>query len=145
MSPSMGFRKSFEFMRQHFHVTILAVLLSATLFFSGSGCVYLAIGAAGVVGGYIVSPDTVEGTTSHSLEEAWDASKEIVGIMGQIAQENQSGNVIHANVGGASVLVTLSAVNISTTKISVKARKSFMPKIDLAQEVYMKITNSLEQ
>jgi hypothetical protein len=37
------------------------------------------------------------------------------------------------------------AINISTTKLSVKARKSFMPKVDVAQDVYTKIVNNMEK
>ena len=46
---------------------ILAVLLA----FSTSGCVMLVVGAAGVVGGYVISPDTVEGSIGRSMEETW--------------------------------------------------------------------------
>ena len=41
------------------------------------------------------------------------------------------------------VTVTLLTVNASTTKLSVKARKSFMPKIDVAQDVYTKIVSGM--
>jgi len=34
-------------------------------------------------------------------------------------------------------------MNASTSKLSVKARKSFMPKIDISQDVYAKIVNSM--
>jgi hypothetical protein len=110
-----------------------------------SGCVYLAIGAVGVVGGYVVSPDTVQGQVARSRDEAWDSAKEIIGIMGQVLQENQPGSELIAMISGTKVTVTLVAVNVSTTKLSVKARKSFMPKIDVAQDVYTKIVNNMEK
>jgi hypothetical protein len=112
-----------------------------------SGCIPLWVGAgvAGVVGGYAVSPDTVQGQVSRSLNETWDASKEIVGIMGQIVEENQQGNQLVGMISGTRVTVSFSAINVSTTKLSVKARKSFVPKIDVAQDVYAKIVNSMEK
>ena len=110
-----------------------------------SGCIYLAVGAVGVVGGYVVSPDTVEGQATKSLQEAYDAAKQITGIMGQIAQESPNNSELIAMISGTKVTVTLIAINVSTTKISVKARKAFMPKIDIAQDVYTKIINSMEK
>lgn len=125
--------------------SLLAVVMSLVVAGSFSGCVYLAVGAIGVVGGYVVSPDTVEGTTAHTTEECWDAAKQIAGIMGQIAQESPNGSQLDATINGSKVIVIVSAVNVSTTKISVKARKAFMPKIDVAQDVYAKIINSMEK
>ena len=130
-----------------FRQRLIAALISLCVVTAVSGCVPLWVGAgvAGIVGGYSVSPDTVEGTSSHSLEECWDASKEIATIMGQVVQEGAGGSQINAVINGAQVTIILSAVNVSVTKISVKARKSFMPKIDIAQDVYAKIINSMEK
>ncbi len=125
---------------------IFPVLLLTALAASACGCIPLIVGAGvGVVGGYVISPDTVEGQVNRALNEAWDSAKEILGIMGQIVQENSSGSEITAMVSGTKVTVTLSAINVSTTKLTVKARKSFMPKIDVAQDVYTKIVNSMEK
>ena len=128
-------------LRQKTFAFILAVLLA----FSAGGCVMLAVGAAGVVGGYVISPDTVEGSIGHSMEEAWTSAKEITGIMGKIVEENNSQGVLVADIAATRVTVTLMTVNATTTKITVKARKSFMPKIDLAQDVYIKIVNSFDR
>ena len=121
------------------------MILAGICAFSASGCIYLAVGAAGVVGGYVVSPDTVEGSVAHSFEDTWNAAKEITGIMGKIVEENSSQGVLLADINAARVTVTLVSVNGTTTKISIKARKSFMPKVDLAQDVYIKIVNSFER
>ena len=128
-------------LRQRTCAFILAVLLS----FSTGGCVMLAVGAAGVVGGYVISPDTVEGSVARSLDETWMSAQEITGIMGRIVEENASQGVLVAEISAARVTVTMVAINASTTKLTVKARKSFMPKIDLAQDVYIKIVNSFER
>ena len=130
-----------EPLRKTLFPLLFVSLLAAPL----SGCVYLAIGAAGAVGGYVVSPDTVAGTVNKSLDETWDTAKEIVRIMGQIQQENQPGGELIAMISGTKVTVTLTAINTTSTKLSVKARKSFMPKIDLAQDVYAKIVNNMEK
>jgi hypothetical protein len=128
-------------LRQKTFAFILATLLA----FSTSGCIMLAVGAAGVVGGYVISPDTVEGSIARSLDETWTSAKEITGIMGRVAEENTAQGILVAEIAAARVTVTLIAINPTTTKISVKARKAFMPKIDLAQDVYIKIVNSFER
>lgn len=125
--------------------SLMAVLMAVILAGASSGCIYLAVGAVGVVGGYVVSPDTVEGTTTHTTEECWDAAKQIVSIMGTVVQEGPNGSQLEATINGSKVIITLSAINVSTTKVSVKARKAFMPKIDVAQDVYAKIINSMEK
>ncbi|MEI6438497.1 MAG: hypothetical protein WCO69_07100 [Candidatus Omnitrophota bacterium] len=124
---------------------LMNVVIALAIAGASSGCIYLAVGAVGVVGGYVVSPDTVEGTTSHTTEECWDAAKQIVGVMGQVVGDSANGSQMEATINGAKVTITLSAINLSTTKLSVKARKAFMPKIDVAQDVYTKIINSMEK
>jgi hypothetical protein len=127
-----------------FFSQILVVVLMMSLF---SGCIPLWVGAgvAGIVGGYAVSPDTVEGTTPHTYEDVWAAAKEIVGIMGRITQESPSGSQLDGVINGANITIVLSSVNVSVTKFSVKARKSFMPKVDIAQDVYAKIINNIQK
>ena len=119
------------------------VILAVALALGTSGCVYVVVGALGAVGGYVVSPDTVEGTVNNSFGETWDAAKEITKVMGTIVEENESAGQVVATISGTRVTVTLLTVNASTTKLSVKARKSFMPKIDVAQDVYTKIVSGM--
>ena len=125
--------------------SFLAMVLAGICAFSASGCIYLAVGAAGVVGGYVVSPDTVEGSVARSFEETWKAARDITGIMGKVVEENNAQGFLQADINAARVTVTMVSVNATTTKISIKARKAFMPKIDLAQDVYIKIVNSFER
>jgi len=122
-------------------LSYLVVLLFAV--FSLSGCVYLIVGSVGAVGGYIVSPDTVEGLTEHDEVTVMDAVVEIVSIMGLIVTEHETGGLIQAKIGGAQVTITVVPVNQSIVKMSVKARKNFLPRISVAQDVYVKIMNEL--
>ncbi len=128
-----------------FRQKILSFFLAVMLAFSAGGCVVLAVGAAGVVGGYVISPDTVEGSIAHSVEEAWDAAKEITGIMCKVVEENGPQGVIVAEINASRVTITMMSINATTTKLTIKARKSFMPKIDIAQDVYIKIVNSFDR
>lgn len=120
-------------------------LLMVPLLFWMSGCVYLVVGGVGALGGYIVSPDTVEGITEIDDITLWDTSIEILSIMGVIQEEYEEGGVIVAKVNNARVTVTITPLAQSTTKFTVKARKSFFPHVSVAQDVYVKVMSHLEQ
>jgi len=108
-----------------------------------SSCTYLIIGGIGAVGGYIVSPDTVEGLADYDDVSVWDASVDIVSIMGIIEEKSESGGVILAKIGNAKITVTIVSLNETTSKLTVKARKNYIPKMALAQDVFVKIMNRL--
>ncbi len=120
----------------------LTIFLNSALL-SSSGCVYLAVGSIGAVGGYVVSPDTVEGTVEKDYEEVWDTSMDVLNIMGRIVNQHEKEGKIEAIVHGARVNVNLAQYPNRRLKVSVKARKSFFPKILIAQDVYIKILNRL--
>ncbi len=121
---------------------LLAVLLFP-LVLSSTGCIYLIVGSVGAVGGYIVSPDTVEGLTEYDQLKVWDTAKDIISIMGIIEEENKDTATIIAKVSGAQVTVMITPLTDSTVKLSVKARKLHLPRISLAQDIFVKIMNSL--
>lgn len=129
------------------HHPLMALVFSCLMVVAASGCVPLWVGAGvvGIVGGYAVSPDTVEGTSNRGHEECYDAAKQIAGIMGQIVQETPGAGEIIAMVNGSRVTITVAAATTNSTKISVKARKVFMPKVDLAQDIYAKIINTMDK
>ena len=120
-------------------------IILSSLVFSLTGCIYLMVGTVGVVGGYVVSPDTVEGMTEHAEQDVWDAAYEVVSVMGTITEEHQDGGMMIARINAAKVIISMVLVNQGTTKISVKARKTFFPKISVAQEVFVKIMSRLNE
>ena len=124
--------------------TILSLFVAVFLMVSG-GCVYLIVGGIGAVGGYIVSPDTVEGLTEADEITVWDTAIEIVGIMGLVIEQNEDVGVIQAKISGAKVDITIISMNNSTVKVTVKARKMHMPRISTAQDVFTKIMTSLDE
>ena len=116
---------------------LLALLAILTL--SLSGCIYLVVGGIGAMGGYIVSPDTVEGITDKDENLVWDTAVETMSIMGLIEEQNEESGVIFASVNAAKVTVKIMTLSPDSTKVSVKARKAYLPRISLAQDVYVKI------
>jgi len=123
----------------------LLVIFLMPIIFSFSGCIYLVVGGIGALGGYIVSPDTVEGLTENDKDTAWDAAKEIVQIMGHVDNEMEDGGLIVATIAGAKVEVLVSTLTESAVRIRVKARKNYLPKISLAQDVFVKIMSYLNE
>ncbi len=110
-----------------------------------SGCVYLVLGSLGAVGGYAVSPDTVEGTSSRDAEEVFDAAYTVVNIMGNIIRQDKKGGQLEAIINNSRVNISILQFSRNKTKISVKARRSFFPNISTAQDVYVKIVNQLNE
>jgi len=110
-----------------------------------TGCVYVVVGSIGAVGGYIVSPDTVEGIAENNEVEVWDTALEVASSMGIITDEIEEGGVITAKIKGAKVTITITALNQSTVKVTIKARKAYLPKISIAQDVFVKIMGSLKE
>ena len=122
-------------LKNSFYSVILAALM-----LSAGGCVYLVIGGVGAVGGYAISPDTVEGNVGgNTFADVWQAAVETISIMGVIEEKNDISGVLIARVQNAHVTVTVSEAIVDNVKLRVKARRGMMPKIKLAQDIYTKI------
>ncbi len=116
-------------------------LLLFLIFFPG--CVYLIVGSLGAMGGYVVSPDTVEGITSRDKDEVWDATTEILSIMGIILSKAEKSGMVQAKVQGTKVTVEITPLSEAAVKFSVRARKMGFPRIKVAQEIYVKVMSFL--
>lgn len=122
-------------MRKQIFSGLLAFLLLAQ-----GGCVYLVVGGAAALGGYAISPDTIEGVIENkNAEDMYAASVDIVSIMGLIEEKNEIAGVLIAKVQGAHVTITIEEPASESVKLRIKARRGMMPKIKLAQDLYAKI------
>ncbi len=124
------------------NIFLVSLIMVCTLL---NGCVYLVIGGLGALGGYIVSPDTVEGITGHDQADVWDVAYEVASIMGTIQESKESAGILNARINGAKVTITVLPMSSSAVKVIVKARKSFFPKISVAQDVYIKVMTRLNE
>ena len=124
---------------------ILRSCLFLSIIYIFSGCVYLVVGGIGALGGYVVSPDTVEGVTTHDLETVWESTIDVVGIMGVIEEQSKEGGILICKINGSRVTVTLTSINKNNVKVTVKARKAFMPKISVAQDVFVKVMSNINE
>lgn len=115
-------------------------------FFTTSGCVYLGVGAIGAVGGYIVSPDTVEGIFDAEYQTVWQAVFEEAGERGTIISEDQTGGRVVADADGTEVTIQIVPAEArGSWKVSVKARRNMFPKVRLAQTIYTHIHDAVFQ
>jgi len=121
------------------------ILLAAFICIFSSGCVFLVIGGVGAVGGYAISRDSFEGVSSKGQEELFAAAQKVLSIMGTISDARPKDGEIVAMVYGNHVTVDIIQINLTTSKLRVKARKDLLPSVGVAQEVYTKIMNQLEQ
>jgi len=122
----------------------LQVLVLACFCALSGGCWFLVIGGAGAVGGYAVTRDTFEGVSSKGQEELLTAAHKVLAIMGTITDERPKDGEIVATVYGNHVVVDVIQINLTTSKLRVKARKNLLPSIGVAQDIYTKIMNQLE-
>jgi len=123
----------------------LSLFLAAFLCVFSSGCVWLVVGGVGAVGGYAVSRDTFEGVSSKGQEELMAAAHKVLSIMGTITDERPKEGEIVATVYGNHVTVNVIQINLTTSRLRIKARNAIFPRIGVAQEVYTKIMNQLEE
>ena len=124
---------------------ILLAIAIVGLSLSSSGCFYLVLGGLGAVGGYAVSPDTVEGTSDRDSEEVWDAAMTVANIMGNITRQSEKEGKLEAIINNSRVNISVVQFSRKKSKILVKARKSFFPNIATAQDVYIKVINQLNE
>lgn len=123
----------------------LVVLFAMCALVFNSGCIYLVVGGIGAVGGYIVSPDTVEGVTGNDIDIVWDTIVETISVMGLIDESDEAAGMMLASIHGAKITVIVVSLSESTTRLTVKARKAFLPRISLAQDVFVKIMSRVEE
>ncbi len=123
----------------------ILVFLSSVLILVSSGCGVVVIAGIGALGGYVISPDTVEGIIGYSETELYTSATDVLSIMGTVTDQTKGVGRIAANLSGVRVTVDVLPTSKSTTKLRVKARKWIFPKIAVAQDVYIKIVRKLQE
>jgi hypothetical protein len=110
-----------------------------------SSCIYVIAGGVGALGGYAVSPDTVEGESDTSYDTAWDSATEVLSIMGTVnTKDYKLGNIV-ATIDGSKVTVDVSQISSEAVRFRVKARKNMLPNIKVAQDVFVKIKKRIKE
>jgi len=110
-----------------------------------SGCIYVIAGGVGALGGYAISPDTVEGESTTSYDTAWDSAIEVLGIMGTVTSKDYKQGTIVATVDGSKVTMDVSQVSSDEVRLRIKARKNMLPNIKIAQDIFVKVKKRIKE
>ena len=121
-------------------IKFIRLVFAFFMLISVAGCAPLIIGAAaGGLGAYAISKDTVQGDSDKSYEALWESAVNVAGIRGIIQQENSSTGYIELSVESSKVWIRLVRLTQATTRIRISARKFHFPNMELAQDIFVKI------
>jgi len=104
-----------------------------------TGCIFILGGAAGALGAYGASKDTIQGDTDKPYESVWNSALEVSRIRGIIKQEDALKGYIELQADSSRVWIRLIRLTQATTRLRISARKFHLPNLDLAQYFYVKI------
>ncbi len=105
------------------------------------GCLpFIVGGAVGVLGGYAISQDTIEGQTDKDYNALWNSVKTVAGIRGVIKSEDEIRGYLEMEVNSSYVIVQLVRLTKTTVRVKVSARNKLgLPNISLAEDIFVKI------
>lgn len=108
-----------------------------------NGCAVVLL-SAGAAGGYAISKDSVENYFDASQRHVFKKSLAVVEEMGLIKLKDKENGIIKASIREVNVTITIDQITDKSIKLKVKARNKFyLPKVDIAQEVYSGIVDQL--
>ena len=122
------------------------LLIAALLFVNINGCIGAIIvgGAAGALGGYAASRDTVQSETDKPYEAIWSSAVETATSRGTIEEEDVHGGYLKFKTEDESyVWVQLVRLTRATTRLKVSARRYHLPNLKLAEDVFVKILENI--
>jgi len=127
-------------MRKIFYFILILFLLPLVF-----GCAPLIIGAAaGGLGAYAVSRDTVQGDTDKDYDALWGSALTIAGSRGLIQKEDANSGTIELGAESSKVWIKLVRITQATTRVRVSARKYHFPNLELAQDIFVKIITGVK-
>lgn len=105
-----------------------------------SGCAPLIIGAAaGGLGAYAISKDTIQGETDKSYDRLWDSALMVSRIRGIIKQEDNARGYIELEADSSRAWIRLIRLTRATIRLRISARRYHLPNLSLAQDLFVKI------
>lgn len=108
-----------------------------------AGCAPVLI-ATGAAVGYAVSRDSATLDLDHSREQVWNACVEEVKRFGEIKREDPQRGRLDARVEGTDVVLTLKQLTSSTLRVTIRARRTLLPKPEIAQRLGFSIQRRVE-
>lgn len=125
---------------------LFSFILALYFLLSICGCAPLIIGAAaGGLGAYAISRDTVQGDTDKDYDALWGSALTIAGSRGLIQKEDANSGTIELGAESSKVWIKLVRITQATTRLKVSARKYHFPNIELAQDIFVKIITGVKE
>jgi len=127
-------------MKKNLSIALVLFILPALC-----GCVPLIVGAAaGGLGAYAISKDTVQGDSDKNFDLLWESAINVGRQYGIIQQENISTGYIELTADSSKVWIRLIRLTQATTRIRISARKFHFPNMELAQDLFVKIITGVK-
>lgn len=109
-----------------------------------SGCVPLLIGV-GAVGGYAISKDTLQAEIDARFSDTYRASEDVLLEMdAEMKYQDSHAGRLEASLSGSLVKIRIESLTDSAQRIRVSARKMFLPDMNLANRILVKIIKKLK-
>ncbi|MBU2541334.1 MAG: DUF3568 family protein [Candidatus Omnitrophica bacterium] len=118
----------------------LLVFLFLPLLLTGCSVALVGAGAAGTL---VVSADGVTSYFDTDVSGLWQVAFNVLEESGDILKSSKASASIQAKVSGSLVRVRVEEVTDKTVKLTVKARKNLLPKVELAHDITNKISERL--
>ena len=124
---------------------ILGLIPFICTYLSGCAAGIIVAGAAGALGGYAISKDTIQGDTDKPYDRLWESAAAVSQARGIIKQEDSQRGYIYLEVESSKVYINLVRLTRSATRVKVSARKHHLPNLNLAQDLFIKIMDASAQ
>lgn len=127
------------------YIRFFSYFLIPILGFYICGCAAFVVGGAvGLLGGYAISKDTIQGETEKGYDSLWNAASVVLESMGASEVDDSNKGVVRAKVGKSKVFITMEQLTPHTARLRVKCRKNIMPDLSLSQKLYVRIIEQAE-
>ncbi|HOX54543.1 MAG TPA: DUF3568 family protein [Candidatus Omnitrophota bacterium] len=109
------------------------------------GCAAFVVGGAvGLLGGYAISRDTIQGETEKGYDSLWNAASTVLNSMGASEIDDSNRGIVRARIGKSKVYITMEQLTPHSVRLRVKCRKNVMPDLTLSQKLYVRIIEQAE-
>ncbi|MDD5155545.1 MAG: hypothetical protein PHF11_03565, partial [Candidatus Omnitrophica bacterium] len=106
--------------------------------FTGVGAIPVAVGAT------LFKKDTSEAEFKATQEAVFAAALRIAGKNGRVISQDRQKGLIRAKISGADISIDISGMPSGGSRVTVSARKYFIPKPELASGLLYEIKREIE-
>ena len=108
------------------------------------GCAPILIGT-GVATGYILSNDSASGVVDVPYRDLWDVCVQKLDVEStDLIEANESKGIIRTKMSGVDIAIKIYSLSSASQRLRVSARKNFIPKPYIAQDIFFGIVKELE-